>query len=68
MYEYIIFLPYSPLRPVETAPGMGVEGIKENDGRGEFNNDIIVRTLVDIAMYPQNNNFIYTLVSLSKEN
>jgi hypothetical protein len=29
------------LRPVETVPGMGRRGIKENDGGGEFNYDIL---------------------------
>jgi hypothetical protein len=31
------------MRPVETIPGMGLEGeeIKENDGGGEFNYDIL---------------------------
>jgi hypothetical protein len=29
------------LRPVETVPGMGGRGIKENDGGGEFNYDIL---------------------------
>jgi hypothetical protein len=29
------------MRPVETIPGMGGGGIKENDGRGEFNYDIL---------------------------
>jgi hypothetical protein len=28
-------------RPVETIPGMGGEGIKENSGGGEFKCDII---------------------------
>jgi hypothetical protein len=28
------------MRPVETIPGMGRGGIKENDGWGEFNYDI----------------------------
>jgi hypothetical protein len=28
------------MRPVETIPGFGVAGIKENDGGGEFNYDI----------------------------
>jgi hypothetical protein len=28
------------MRPVETIPGMEGEGIKENDGGGEFNYDI----------------------------
>jgi uncharacterized protein with ACT and thioredoxin-like domain len=27
--------------PVETIPGMGEERIKENDGGGEFNYDIL---------------------------
>jgi hypothetical protein len=29
------------MRSVETIPGMEVEGIKENDGGGEFNYDIL---------------------------
>jgi hypothetical protein len=29
------------LRPVETVPGMEGEGVKENDGGGEFNYDIL---------------------------
>jgi hypothetical protein len=29
------------MRPVETFPGMAVGGIKENDGGGEFNYDIL---------------------------
>jgi hypothetical protein len=29
------------MRPVETVPGMGGGGIKENDGGGEFNDDIL---------------------------
>jgi hypothetical protein len=32
------------MRPVETIPGMG-EGIKENDGGGEFNYDILLELL-----------------------
>jgi hypothetical protein len=28
------------MRPVETIPGMGEEGIKENDGGGDFNGNI----------------------------
>jgi hypothetical protein len=28
------------MRPVETIPGMGGRGIKENDGGSEFNYDI----------------------------
>jgi hypothetical protein len=29
------------MRPVETVPGMGEGGIKEDDGDGEFNYDIL---------------------------
>jgi hypothetical protein len=29
------------MRPGETIPGMGREGIKENDGGSEFNYDIL---------------------------
>jgi hypothetical protein len=29
------------MRPVETIPGMGGGGIKENDGEGELNYDIV---------------------------
>jgi hypothetical protein len=29
------------MRPVETIPGMGGGRIKENDGGGEFNHDIL---------------------------
>jgi hypothetical protein len=29
------------MRPAETIPGMGEEGLKENDGEGEFNYDIL---------------------------
>jgi hypothetical protein len=29
------------MRPVETVPGMGEEGIRENDGGDEFNYDIL---------------------------
>jgi hypothetical protein len=34
MYEH------GKMRPVETDPGIGGEGIKESDGGGEFNCDI----------------------------
>jgi hypothetical protein len=33
-------------------------GIKENDGRGEFNYDVLLRTFVSVTMYSQNNNNI----------
>jgi hypothetical protein len=42
------------MRPVETIWGIGGEGIKENDGGGEFNYD--VRIFVNVTMYPQHNN------------
>jgi hypothetical protein len=29
------------MRPVETVPGMGKRAIKENDGGGQFNYDIL---------------------------
>jgi hypothetical protein len=29
------------IRPLETTPGMGARGIKENDGGGKFNYDIL---------------------------
>jgi hypothetical protein len=29
------------MRPIETVPGMGVGWIKENDGGGEFNYDLL---------------------------
>jgi hypothetical protein len=29
------------MRPVETTPGVGEGEIKENDGGGEFNHDIL---------------------------
>jgi hypothetical protein len=29
------------MRPVETVSGMGGQGIKENDGEGEFNSGIL---------------------------
>jgi hypothetical protein len=41
--------------PVETNPGMGEVGIKENGGGGEFKYDIfyiLLRTFVNVTMYP----------------
>jgi hypothetical protein len=32
---------YGKMRPVEIIPGMRGGGIKENDGGGEFNHDIL---------------------------
>jgi hypothetical protein len=29
------------MRPAETIPGMGGDGIKENNGGGEFNYDLL---------------------------
>jgi hypothetical protein len=40
------------MRPVETMPGTGGEGIKENDGGGKFNLEISLKTFVNITMYP----------------
>jgi hypothetical protein len=39
------------MRTVKTIPGMGRE-LKENDGGGEFNYDILLRTFVNVTMYP----------------
>jgi hypothetical protein len=36
---------------VETIPGMGVGGIKENGGGGEFKDDVFLRT-VNVTMCP----------------
>jgi hypothetical protein len=41
------------MRPLETIPGMGEGSIKENDGGGEFLR-YIVRTFVNVTMYPNN--------------
>jgi hypothetical protein len=43
------------MRPVETIPGMVRGMIKENDGGGK-RNYYIVRTFVNVTMYPQHNN------------
>jgi hypothetical protein len=37
--------------PAETIPGIGEEGIKENNGGGEYIRNI-VRTSVNATMYP----------------
>jgi hypothetical protein len=34
------------MRPIETIPGMGGGGIKENDGEVEFNYDILQELLL----------------------
>jgi hypothetical protein len=40
--EYYVHLyENGKMKPVQTIPGMGEGGIKENDGGGEFNNDIL---------------------------
>jgi hypothetical protein len=44
------------MRPVETIPGMGERRIKENDGGGKFSNDTLLRTFINVTMYPQYNN------------
>jgi hypothetical protein len=42
MVEYYILMNKNgKLRPVETIPGMGGEGIKESDGGDEFNCDTL---------------------------
>jgi hypothetical protein len=33
------------MRPVETTPGMGGGRVKENDGGGKFNYDILLKLL-----------------------
>jgi hypothetical protein len=40
------------MRPVQTVPEMGGGRIKENDGGSD---DVIVRTFVNVTMYPQHN-------------
>jgi hypothetical protein len=40
------------MRPVETIPGMGAGGTKENDGRGEVKYDIFhIRTFINATVY-----------------
>jgi hypothetical protein len=34
----------------------GGKGVKENNGGDEFNYDILLRTFVNVTMYPQYNN------------
>jgi hypothetical protein len=42
MVEYsVLMYENGKMRPVDTIPGMGERGIKENDGGGEFNHDIL---------------------------
>jgi hypothetical protein len=38
---YVLMYDNGKLRPVETIQGMEGEGIKENDGGGEFKYDIL---------------------------
>jgi hypothetical protein len=38
---YVLMYENGKMRPVETLPGMGGGRIKENDGGGEFNCDIL---------------------------
>jgi hypothetical protein len=38
---YVLMYENGKMRPVKTSPGMGGGGIKENDGGGEFNYDIL---------------------------
>jgi hypothetical protein len=42
---YVLIYENGKMRPVETIPGMGGGGIKENDGGGEFNYDILQELL-----------------------
>jgi hypothetical protein len=44
------------MRHVETIPGVGRWGIKENDGGDEFGYD--VRTFVNVTSYPEHTNNI----------
>jgi hypothetical protein len=39
------------MRQVEDLSGTG-RGLKENDGQGEFNYGIYLRTFVNVTMYP----------------
>jgi hypothetical protein len=48
------------MRTVGTLTDMGEGEIKENDGVGEFNYDI-VRTFVNVIMYPLCNNNMITI-------
>jgi hypothetical protein len=42
MVEYYVLVHENgKMRPVETVLGLGGEGLKENDGRGELNYDIL---------------------------
>jgi hypothetical protein len=41
LYTHYVNGKFHLLRPVETITGMGGGGIKENDGRGEFNYNIL---------------------------
>jgi hypothetical protein len=38
---YVLKYENGKMRPVEIIPGMDLRGIKENDGGGEFNYDIL---------------------------
>jgi hypothetical protein len=38
---YVVRYENRKMKPVESVPGMGGGGIKENDGEGEFNCDIL---------------------------
>jgi hypothetical protein len=38
---YVLLYINGKRKPVETFPGLGGEGIKENDGGSEFNYDIL---------------------------
>jgi hypothetical protein len=40
-WKYVLMYENGKMRPVETVLGMEEERIKENDGGGEFNYDIL---------------------------
>jgi hypothetical protein len=44
------------MRLAETVPGMEGGELKENVGGGEVNYDKILRTFINVTMYPQHNN------------
>jgi hypothetical protein len=48
------------VRPVETLPGMGAEGIKEKDGGGEFNYDIFKNFCKKLYLQYNNNKNIFS--------
>jgi hypothetical protein len=43
------------MRPLETTPSVGTKEIRENDGGGELKFDMLLRTFVNVTLYPQYN-------------